>query len=196
MKVLLIDHQDSFVHNLAQALGTLGAEVLTRRSSLPFAQDRRLDPDAVVLSPGPGHPSDRATLGVTFHILAELSETLPTLGVCLGHQAIGYHFGARVVRAPRPCHGETSPVRHDRDPLYQGCPDPMVAARYHSLVVSPQGLPSDLQVNAWEREDGTQVIMGLRHRRFPVVSVQFHPESYLTPEGPRLLGNFLREARR
>ena len=196
MKVLLVDHQDSFVHNLAQALGTLGADVHTHRSSLPFSQVTRLDPDAVVLSPGPGHPSDRVTLGVTFHILRELSPTLPTLGVCLGHQAIAYHFGARVVRAPRPCHGETSRVEHDRDPLYRGLSDPLVAARYHSLIVSPRGLPADLRVNAWEREGRTRVIMGLRHRHFPVVSVQFHPESYLTPEGPRLLQNFLAEARR
>jgi anthranilate synthase/aminodeoxychorismate synthase-like glutamine amidotransferase len=196
MRVLVIDHEDSFVHNLSQALGTLGAEVHTRRSSLPFSQVVRLDPDAVVLSPGPGHPSDRATLGVTYRILSELSPTLPTLGVCLGHQAIGHHFGARVVRAPHPCHGETSRVSHGPDPLYRGLPDPLTAARYHSLVVSPSRLPSDLQVTAWEGEGRSRVIMGLRHRRYPVVSVQFHPESYLTPGGPRLLQNFLSEARR
>jgi anthranilate synthase/aminodeoxychorismate synthase-like glutamine amidotransferase len=196
MKVALIDHQDSFVHNLYQALAAQGAEVRTLRSGVAFREVERFDPGAIVLSPGPGHPSDRLTLGVTYRILEELSPSVPTLGVCLGHQAIAYHFGARVVRAPRPCHGETSRIRHDDDALFEAVGDPLVAARYHSLVVRESTLPGTLRVTAWEGRGNHRIVMGLRHQRLPVVSLQFHPESYLTPEGPRILQNFLREAHR
>ncbi len=196
MKIALIDHQDSFVHNLYQALASQGAEVRTLRSDAAFREVERFDPEAIVLSPGPGHPSDRRTLGVTYRILEELSPEVPTLGVCLGHQAIAYHYGARVVRAPRPCHGETSRIRHGDDSLFEGVGNPLVAARYHSLVVRESSLPPTLQVTAWEGGEAGRIVMGLRHRHHPVLSLQFHPESYLTPEGPRLLRNFLREAHR
>lgn len=196
MKVVLIDHEDSFVYNLAQALAQLGARVETVRSTAITARAlRKLDPDALVLSPGPGHPDDRSTMGVTHALLAPrgLARELPTLGVCLGHQAIGRTFGGSVHRGPYPCHGETTPVLHHGDGLYAGMPSPFAAARYHSLVVDRRGLPSDLEETSWEPGG---VLMGLRHRRLPLEGVQFHPESYLTEHGNRLLSNFLRGARR
>ena len=193
-KVVLIDHQDSFVFNLAQALGGLGAVVVTLRSRVPLSAVRKEDPDALVLSPGPGNPSEKGLMGVTPRLLAGLSRTVPTLGVCLGHQAIGAFFGGRVVRAPYPCHGETALVSHAGGGLYSGVPNPFRAARYHSLVVERGSLPSDLVEQSWEKRDG--VLMGLSHRRYPIHGVQFHPESYLTRNGRTLLGNFLKEARR
>lgn len=193
MRVVLIDHQDSFTYNLAQALAGCGAEVTTLRSHVPLSQIRARDPDALVLSPGPGHPRDRRTMGVTPKVLEELSPNIPTLGVCLGHQAIGAHFGADVVRAPAPCHGETSRVFHGGSPLYRGVPSPFVAARYHSLVVEGRDLPPVLELTSWEDRG---VVMGLRHRRLPIEGVQFHPESFMTKDGPRLIRNFLQGARR
>jgi anthranilate synthase/aminodeoxychorismate synthase-like glutamine amidotransferase len=193
VKVVLIDHEDSFVYNLAQALGSLGASVVTLRSSVPLKEVVREDPDALVLSPGPGHPSDRRTMGVTPAILGTLSPRVPTLGVCLGHQAIGAHFGARVVRASRPCHGEIARITHNGDRLYRQVPSPFSAARYHSLVVDRESLPPELEATSWEE---TGVLMGLRHRTLPIEGVQFHPESYLTKDGGRILRNFLQEARR
>lgn len=194
MKVVLIDHQDSFVYNLAQALGKLGAEVVTLRSDVSLDSVRREQADALVLSPGPGNPSERELMGVTPKILGSLSRTVPTLGVCLGHQAIGAFFGGRIRRAPYPCHGETTLVAHQGGSLYEGIPSPFQAARYHSLVVERASLPSDLLEESWESRDG--VLMGLGHRKYPIQGVQFHPESYLTKHGSRLLANFLREARR
>lgn len=195
MKVVLIDHQDSFTYNLAQALGGLGAKVVTLRSNVPLRQVVRERPDVLVLSPGPGHPQDAATMGVTLRLLAPggLAREIPTLGVCLGHQAIGAAFGGTVMRAPFPCHGETSEVLHHQEELYAGIPSPFLAARYHSLVVDRHDLPSALEETSWERGG---VLMGLRHRSLPLEGVQFHPESYLTRHGPRLLQNFLRSARR
>ncbi len=194
MKLVLIDHQDSFVYNLAQALGSLGAEVLTLRSDETLAAVKKADPDALVLSPGPGNPSQKELMGVTPRILRSLSREIPTLGVCLGHQAIGAYFGGRIVRAPYPCHGETTLVEHRGEGLYTGVPNPFPAARYHSLVVEPASLPACLERTSWEKEGG--ILMGLAHRRYPIVGVQFHPESYLTRAGRRILENFLKEARR
>lgn len=195
MKVVVVDHQDSFVYNLTQALGVLGAKVVTLRSTVPVQQIRREDPDALVLSPGPGHPSDATTMGSTLDLLAPggLARQIPTLGVCLGHQAIGAAFGGTVHRAPFPCHGETSEVLHHGEGLYRGLPNPFVAARYHSLIVDRHGLPRELEETSWEKGG---VLMGLRHRTLPLEGVQFHPESYLTRSGDRLLSNFLRGARR
>ena len=193
MRILLVDHQDSFVYNLAQALEALGATVTTVRSQVPLSRIRKVDPDAIVLSPGPGHPLDRATLGVTYPVLRTLSREVPTLGVCLGHQAIGAAFGARIVRAPAPCHGETAEIEHGGEGLYEGLPSPFVAARYHSLIVDRSSLPPELEIVS---QEAGGIVMGLRHRRWPIEGVQFHPESYLTPKGPRLLANFLRRARR
>lgn len=193
MKVLLVDHEDSFVHNIEQALAADGAEVSCVRATTPMRESVRLDPDAVVLSPGPGHPRDRRLTGLARGLLARWDSERPILGVCLGHQLIAEYYGARVVRAAAPVHGETSRIRHDGRGIFAGLPDPTDVARYHSLVVAPGSVPEALEVTA--RSDAG-VVMGLRHRRRPVESVQFHPESYLTPAGTALLRNFLREARR
>lgn len=193
MKVLLIDHEDSFVHNIAQSLAGPGVEVRCLRATEPLLEALDFDPDAVVLSPGPGHPSDRRLTGMARSLLERWDRERPFLGICLGHQLIGEHYGANVVRAPAPVHGEATELRHDGRGIFRGLPSPMTAARYHSLVVDPASLPRSLDVSA-RGTDG--LVMALRHRHRAVESVQFHPESYLTPHGPRLLQNFVAEARR
>ena len=193
MKVLLVDHEDSFVHNIEQALAARGARVRCVRPSTPWREVERFDPDAVVLSPGPGHPSDRRLTRLSRTLLRRWSADRPFLGVCLGHQLIAEVHGARVVRAEAPVHGERTRIRHDGQGLFASVRSPTLVARYHSLVVDPRSVPASLEVAAWGEGE---VVMALRHRTRPVHTVQFHPESYLTPEGPRLLGNFLREARR
>jgi len=193
MKVLLVDHEDSFVHNIEQALAADGARVTCVRATTSVAESVRVDPDAVVLSPGPGHPRDRRMTGLARALLRRWEADRPFLGVCLGHQLIAEFYGGRVVRAEAPVHGETSVIRHDGRGIFAGLPSPTEVARYHSLVVSPGSLPATLETSA-RSEDG--VVMALRHRRHPVESVQFHPESYLTPAGPALLRNFLRGVRR
>jgi len=192
MKVLLVDHEDSFVHNIEQALRALGAEVDVQRSTLPPAAAIRFDPDAVVLSPGPGRPGDRRRTRLSRAVLARWEQERPFLGVCLGHQLLAERYGARVVRAAAPVHGERTRIVHDGRGIFRGLPSPTYVARYHSLVVDPRSVPSALEVSAW---GAGGVVMGLRHRSRPIASVQFHPESYLTATGPRLFANFLREAR-
>jgi anthranilate synthase/aminodeoxychorismate synthase-like glutamine amidotransferase len=183
----VIDNYDSFVFNLVQALGAMGEEVrVFRNDSIDVAGLRRLRPDGVVLSPGPGRPEDA---GVTIEAILELSPTIPMLGVCLGHQAIAAAFGASVVRAAELRHGKASPVEHDGRDLFEGLSSPFDAGRYHSLVARRSSLPRELRVTAWT-PDGT--VMGLRHVDRPLFGVQFHPESVLTPEGNGLLSNFLR----
>ena len=193
MKVLLIDHEDSFVHNIEQALARGGARVRCLRSTVPLGEALVEDPDAIVLSPGPGHPRDRRLTGLSRTLLERWDRERPFLGVCLGHQLIAEHYGGLVVRAREPVHGDVTRVLHDGRGVFAGVPSPIVAARYHSLVVRPSSVPSTLEVAA-RGEDG--IVMALRHRRRPVHSVQFHPESYLTRTGPAILGNFLREVRR
>ena len=188
MKVLLVDHEDSFVHNIEQALAADGARVTCVRATAPVAEAMRLDPDAIVLSPGPGHPRDRRMTALARGLLDAWRTERPFLGVCLGHQLIGEYYGARVVRAEAPVHGETSPVRHDGRGIFSGVPNPTAVARYHSLVVSSRSVPPCLEVSA-RGADG--VVMALRHIHHPVESVQFHPESYLSPAGPTLFANFL-----
>ncbi len=184
--VLVIDNYDSFTYNLVQYLGELGAEVQVVRNDAVSLEDiGRLGPERLVISPGPGRPE---AAGITVACIREFGSRLPVLGVCLGHQAIGVAYGGRVVRAPEPMHGKTSWVTHDGLGVYRGLPNPMAATRYHSLVVSPEGLPPCLEITA-EAPDRT--IMGLRHRNLPVEGVQFHPESVLTAEGKRLIENFL-----
>ncbi|MGE3173127.1 MAG: aminodeoxychorismate/anthranilate synthase component II [Planctomycetota bacterium] len=183
--ILLLDNKDSFVWNLAQALQALGAEVSVVRSDR-VAADAGLGARAVVLSPGPGRPEDA---GACVALIRRCSGHRPILGVCLGHQAIAVAFGGRVERAA-PCHGRTSPVRHDGTGLYAGVPDPAPFCRYHSLAVPADAVPGDLLVDA-RLDDGT--VMGLRHRAHPTFGVQFHPESFRSPHGVRLLQNFLRE---
>lgn len=193
MRLLLIDHEDSFVYNVDQALRTAGAEVRTVRYTAPWSDVLDFDPDAFVFSPGPGHPRDRRVTGLARRILSEFSAERPVLGVCLGHQLIGEYFGGRVIHAESPVHGATAPVQHGADPLFRSVPSPFAAARYHSLVLDAHRVPEALEVTA-STADGT--VMAIRHRRRPVVGVQFHPESYLTARGPRILHNFLREVAR
>ena len=193
MKVLLVDHEDSFVHNIEQALASDGADVRCLRATTPLREAVRVDPDAIVFSPGPGHPRDRRMTGLARALLRRWDTERPFLGVCLGHQLIADHYGGRVVRAEAPVHGETSVISHDGRGIFTELPSPTRVARYHSLVVDPGSVPPVLEVSA--RSD-TGVVMALRHRRRAVESVQFHPESYLTPAGPALLQNFLEEARR
>ena len=188
-RVLVVDNYDSFVYNLVQYLGELGATPLVyRHDSLSLAEIVDLAPEAVLVSPGPGRPADA---GVSNEVIAELGRTTPVLGVCLGHQCIGEVYGGRVVRAPAVMHGKTSLVHHDGKGVFADLPDPIEATRYHSLVVERESLPDVLEVTA-EADDGT--IMGLRHRELPVEGVQFHPESVLTMGGHRLLANFLASA--
>jgi anthranilate synthase/aminodeoxychorismate synthase-like glutamine amidotransferase len=184
--LLMIDNYDSFTYNLVQYLGELGQEVrVFRNDEITVEGARRLDPERVVVSPGPCTPNEA---GVSLEIIREFAGRVPILGVCLGHQAIGQAMGGRVVRAPRVMHGKTSKVFHDERTLYEGLPNPFPATRYHSLVVDPDSLPPVLEVasKTWEGE-----IMGLRHRDLTVEGVQFHPESIMTPAGKQLLGNFL-----
>jgi anthranilate synthase/aminodeoxychorismate synthase-like glutamine amidotransferase len=194
VKVLIIDNYDSFVYNLYQALGELGADpVVHRNDAITVKEARGLAPDAIVLSPGPGHPTKRRDFGVCGDLLHELAPTTPTLGVCLGHQGIATAYGGKVEHAARLLHGKTSKVRHDGRTLFEGLPNPIVAGRYHSLVIDRASLPANLEVSA-TADDGE--IMAVRHRHYPIEGVQFHPESILTPEGPALLRNFLDGVRR
>jgi para-aminobenzoate synthetase component 2 len=194
--LLVLDNYDSFTFNLVQYLGELAAEHpiaaevrVERNDALSLAEIRALAPDAILISPGPGDPDQS---GVCLEVLRELSPTVPTLGVCLGHQSIAQVFGGRVVRAKELMHGKTSPVLHAGQGVFAGLPNPLTATRYHSLIAERDSLPDCLEITAW-LEDGT--IMGLRHRDHPnLQGVQFHPESVLTQNGHQLLANFLGEA--
>jgi anthranilate synthase/aminodeoxychorismate synthase-like glutamine amidotransferase len=184
--ILVIDNYDSFTYNLVQYLGELGAELRVVRNDAVDADGvAALAPERIVISPGPGTPDDA---GVSLEIIRRFGERIPILGVCLGHQAIGQAFGGTVARARTQMHGKTSEIRHDGRGVFAGLSNPFTATRYHSLVILPDTVPADLEVSA-RAEDGE--IMGVRHRRWPVEGVQFHPESILTVEGKRLLGNFL-----
>jgi anthranilate synthase/aminodeoxychorismate synthase-like glutamine amidotransferase len=183
---LVIDNYDSFTYNLVQAFWVLGAEVhVFRHDETTAAEALALDPSHVVISPGPGRPEGA---GVSMAVIEALMPTVPVLGVCLGHQALAAVLGGEIVQARRLMHGKASRVYHDGRTLYQGLPNPLVAGRYHSLAVEPDCVPESLAVSA-RTSDGE--IMGLRHRTLPVEGVQFHPESVLTPDGDRLLRNFL-----
>ena len=187
--VLVIDNYDSFTYNLVQYLGELGADIkVMRNDAVTLEEVAAARPSRIVISPGPGRPEQA---GVTMQVIRELGQTTPILGVCLGHQAIGAVFGGRVVRAGVPMHGKTSTIEHDGRGVFSGINGPFVASRYHSLVVDGVTIPEALEVSARTREDG--IVMGLRHRSWPVHGVQFHPESILTGEGRRILRNFLED---
>ena len=189
--ILLVDNYDSFTYNLYQYLGELGASTrVLRNDELSVDEALALGPERIVISPGPGTP-DHA--GISLSLLLQAAGRLPVLGVCLGHQALGQAFGARVVRARQLMHGKTSEIHHDGRTIFARLPEPFPATRYHSLVVERETLPDCLEVSAWT-DDGT--IMGLRHRRFDLEGVQFHPESILTAVGKDLLRNFLEMAPR
>jgi anthranilate synthase/aminodeoxychorismate synthase-like glutamine amidotransferase len=183
--ILVIDNYDSFVYNLVQYLGQLGAEPLVyRNDAIDVPTARSLPVDGVLISPGPGRPE---AAGVSNALIAEFAGSVPVLGVCLGHQCIGAVFGGQIIRT-QVMHGKTSSIAHDGRGVFAGLPDPLVATRYHSLVVDAGAIPPDLEVSAWA-EDGT--IMGIRHRTLAIEGVQFHPESILTEGGHRLLANWL-----
>ncbi len=186
-RILLVDNYDSFTFNLAQELGELGADVRVVRNDAITAEEVLVDlPDGVVISPGPGDPSDA---GVSTEVIAAVAGLRPVLGVCLGHQCLGELYGGRVVRAPELVHGKTSPIHHEGVGVFAGLPSPFPATRYHSLVVDRDSVPDVLEVTAWTAEG---LVMGLRHRTLDVEGVQFHPESILTTDGMDLLANFLR----
>jgi anthranilate synthase/aminodeoxychorismate synthase-like glutamine amidotransferase len=180
--VLVIDNYDSFVYNLVQYLGELGAEPVVRRNDVALTD---VTPDAVLISPGPGRPE---SAGISSDVIRTLDPGVPLLGVCLGHQCIGEVFGGDVVRAPEVMHGKTSLIHHDGEGVFQGLANPFEATRYHSLVVERASVPAELEVTA---ETAEGVVMGLRHRELPIEGVQFHPESILTATGHALLANFL-----
>ncbi len=187
--ILIVDNYDSFTYNLADYLGQLGARLSVWRNDKFELEDvDRLAPDAVVISPGPGTPEEA---GLSIPLIKEYAPRLPILGVCLGHQAIGAAFGAKVVPAVRLMHGKTSPIEHSGEGIFAGLPNPFTATRYHSLVIDD--LPEELEVLAWTPEEGQQTVQAVRHVRFPTVGVQFHPESILTEVGLQLLANWLGE---
>jgi anthranilate synthase component 2 len=188
--ILVVDHYDSFVYNLVQLVESLGRRTeVVRSDAEPAEALAARDPEAVILSPGPGRPE---SAGCMVELTGALEPTTPVLGVCLGHQAIGAAFGGRVDRGPAPVHGKTSPIHHSGEGIFEGVPDPFEGGRYHSLVVERDGLPDELEVIAWTDDD---LVMAIRHRDLPRFGVQFHPESILTPEGPRIVENFLKLAR-
>jgi len=189
--VFVLDNYDSFTYNLVQYLGEMGAEVVVRRNDqVTVGEIEALDPERILISPGPCTPQEA---GISIDLFQHFTGKLPILGVCLGHQALGAAFGGNVIRAPHLMHGKTSQVTHDGRTVFQDLETPFTATRYHSLIVQEKGLPTELEVSAWTTEsDGSKTIMGLRHRKYPVEGVQFHPESVLTSEGKKLIRNFLR----
>jgi anthranilate synthase/aminodeoxychorismate synthase-like glutamine amidotransferase len=186
MKVLIVDCYDSFTFNLYQQVGKLGGNPLVMTCDTPLEKLRKIGCDRIILSPGPGTPYDS---GVCLEVLETMSRKIPTLGVCLGHQAICTAYGGEVVRAQNLMHGKTSLIQHDGQGIFNGIPAPFSATRYHSLVAREDSLPADLQVSATSIDD--TYVMGVRHSRYPIEGVQFHPESILSPEGDRIIQNFL-----
>ena len=188
--VFVLDNYDSFTYNLVQYMGELGAKmIISRNDQMTVEQIEDLKPERIVLSPGPCTPQEA---GVSIPLIHHFAGKVPILGVCLGHQAIGAAFGGNVIRAPQLMHGKTSPVEHDGRNLFAGLPSPMTCTRYHSLIVAEEGLPEELEVSARvQNGHGDGTIMGLRHRRYPIEGVQFHPESVLTTDGKNLIQNFL-----
>ena len=184
--LLIIDNYDSFTYNLVQYFGELGAEICVKRNDEISLDDiATLQPQGIVVSPGPCTPNEA---GISVDVITQLHQDYPILGVCLGHQSIGQAFGGKVIRAKRVLHGKTSLIHHDGKTLFKGVADPFIATRYHSLIVEKKSLPSCLEISAWTEEGE---IMGLRHKKYPVEGLQFHPESILTEVGKQLLGNFL-----
>ncbi len=193
--VFVLDNYDSFTYNLVQYIGELGAEVEVRRNNeVTIGEIEAMRPERIVVSPGPCTPQDAGiSIDLIRHFSGRSQCKVPLLGVCLGHQAIGAAFGGDVVRAKYLMHGKTSAIEHDGRTIFRAVDSPMTATRYHSLIVREENLPPDLEVSAWTRDqDGTRIIMGLRHRKLPVEGVQFHPESVLTTAGKQIVANFLK----
>jgi anthranilate synthase component 2 len=190
MKVLIIDNFDSFVYNLAQYVGQLGAEPSVHRNNEVTTREiKQMEPDRIIISPGPGRPEDHRYFGVCLDVIKKISPTTPTLGVCLGHQGIAYAFGGSIVHAKRLMHGKTSLIEHEANGLFDGVGSPLRATRYHSLVCRRRGFPKCLEETATSLDD--KEIMGFRHREYPIYGVQFHPESILTSDGLKIVKNFL-----
>lgn len=195
MKILVIDNYDSFVYNIAQILGELGAEpIVVRNDKITLEDVRKMNPDGIVISPGPGHPADRKYFGVCTDVIREIGPKTPILGVCLGHQGIVHAFGGKVVNAKKVRHGKTSPIQYTQDRLFENVANPFKATRYHSLVAEQDSIPECLEVTAKALDDGE--IMGIKHKQYPIEGVQFHPESVLTGEGRRMLQNFISMVKR
>ncbi|MCM8757458.1 MAG: aminodeoxychorismate/anthranilate synthase component II [Candidatus Omnitrophica bacterium] len=189
--ILVIDNYDSFTYNLVQYLGELGKTIkVFRNDKIGIDKIKKLHPESIIISPGPGRPE---SAGISIEVIKEFSGKIPILGVCLGHQCIGYSFGAKIVSAKRLMHGKTSLIYHNGKTIFSDLPNPFEATRYHSLVISRKDLPSVLEVIAWEKRDNE--IMGIKHKDYPVWGVQFHPESILTKAGKQLLANFLKQNR-
>ncbi len=201
MRIVIIDNYDSFTYNLAQQV-TLVAEsigisiepMVFRNDRITLAEVTALDADAIIISPGPGHPANKRNFGVSADVTLNMYDKLPILGVCLGHQGIVHLFGGKVIRAKTPRHGKTSMIRHNKKGILEGISNPFKATRYHSLVADANSIPSSLQVNAYSIDDGE--IMGIMHKDYPLFGLQFHPESVLTDEGNKIMLNFLRYVKR
>jgi anthranilate synthase component 2 len=190
VKVLVIDNYDSFVYNLVQYIGELGGEpIIYRNDKISLQQAKELDPQRIVISPGPGTPEDPHYFGVCYAVLGEMSCKIPTLGVCLGNQGIISVFGGKVVRAKQLMHGKTSPIKHDEKGLFEGIKNPFTATRYHSLVGEKTSIPECIEVSAKSTDDDE--IMAVRHKNYPITGVQFHPESILCEDGKKIIKNFL-----
>jgi anthranilate synthase/aminodeoxychorismate synthase-like glutamine amidotransferase len=191
--VFVLDNYDSFTYNLVQYLGEMGEQVEVRRNDqITVPELERLQPKQIVISPGPCTPQEA---GISIELIQHFAGKVPILGVCLGHQAIGAAFGGNIIRAKKLMHGKTSPITHGGKGVFRGLESPLTATRYHSLIIDRQTVPAELEITACTREeDGTEVIMGVRHRKFPVEGVQFHPESVLTPSGRQMLKNFIASA--
>ncbi|MCS7133053.1 MAG: aminodeoxychorismate/anthranilate synthase component II [Aigarchaeota archaeon] len=190
MKVLILDNFDSFVYNLADYVGKLGHRAEVVRSVKVTLHDiLELNPDRIILSPGPGHPSQRRFTGISQEVVKELSREIPILGVCLGHQVIVHAFGGKIVKAKRIMHGKTSPVKHNGEGVFKGLRNPLIAGRYHSLVVDGENLPECFEITARSLDDDE--VMAVRHKETPLVGLQFHPESILTEDGIEIIRNFL-----
>jgi len=195
MKILVIDNYDSFVYNIAQILGELGAEpIVVRNDKITVEQVRAMNPDGIVISPGPGHPADRKYFGVCTDVIREIGQKTPILGVCLGHQGIVHAFGGKVINAKKVRHGKTSPIQYSSNRLFENVANPFKATRYHSLVAEQDTIPNCLEVTARALDDGE--IMGIKHKEYPIEGVQFHPESVLTGEGRKILQNFMTMVKR
>lgn len=201
MRIVIIDNYDSFTYNLAQQVTSVAESIGISIEPMVFRNDRitlaevtALDADAIIISPGPGHPANKRDFGVSADVILNMYDKLPILGVCLGHQGIVHLFGGKVIRAKTPRHGKTSMIRHNNKGILEGISNPFKATRYHSLVADANSIPSSLQVNAYSIDDGE--IMGIMHKDYPLFGLQFHPESVLTDEGDRIMLNFLRYVKR
>lgn len=195
MKILLIDNYDSFTYNLAQLLGELKTEpIVIRNDKITLKEIEEMNPDAIVISPGPGHPANKRDFGVCSEVIKELGPKIPILGVCLGHQGMVHVYGGRVIHAKKLRHGKTSEIEHKNTDIFEGVSNPFRATRYHSLVAEQDTIPECLEVTARSKDDGE--IMGIRHKEYPMIGLQFHPESVLTDDGRKILVNFLKLVKR